>query len=230
MSKNKLYITLSVLLFSASSYADNIINISGSGRNGVSVNTSAATNGLIDLYQIQNNSVGQENNITVSQIGHNDTIRIGQGAVYGQFSGQWTELSPVSLNVATVNQSGADGLVAIISQNSVLASTVQATQAASVAYTLKVNQSGVGQHKAIIATTAGYNGSGVEINQSGTSNTAIISDMSGGNALITQSTTGDSVNLSGQTTGSISVTQSGVSNSSVSVANFGSTTPLIISQ
>ena len=150
--------------------------------------------------------------------------------MYGQFSGQWTELSPVSLNVATVNQSGADGLVAIISQNSVLASTVQATQAASVAYTLKVNQSGVGQHKAIIATTAGYNGSGVEINQSGTSNTAIISDMSGGNALITQSTTGDSVNLSGQTTGSISVTQSGVSNSSVSVANFGSTTPLIISQ
>ncbi len=229
MSKNKLYITLSVLLFSASSYADNIINISGSGRNGVSVNTSAATNGLIDLYQIQNNSVGQENNITVSQIGHNDTIRIGQGAVYGQFSGQWTELAPVSLNVATVNQSGVDGLVAIVSQNGALASTVQATQAASVAYTLKVNQSGGGLHSANIQTTAGYNGSGVDINQSGINNNAIISGMSGGSAFINQSTTGGSVNLSGQTASSISVTQS-VSNSAVSVANFGSSTPLIISQ
>lgn len=98
------------------------------------------------------------------------------------------------------------------------------------AYTLKVNQSGVGLHTANVETTSGYNGSGVDINQSGTSNTAIISGMSGGSAFINQSNTGGLVNLSGQTTGSISVTQSAVSNSAVSVANFGSSTPLIISQ
>ena len=230
MSKNELFVSLSILFLSSGSSADNTINLSGSGSNVVSVNTSAAVNSLIDLYQVQNKIIGQENNISVSQIGHNDTLRIGQGAVYGQLSGQWTELSPVSLNVATVNQSGADGLVAIISQNGAIASTVQATQAASVAYTLKVNQSGVGLHTANVETTSGYNGSGVDINQSGTSNTAIISGMSGGNAFINQSNTGGLVNLSGQTTGSISVTQSAVSNSAVSVANFGSSTPLIISQ
>ena len=229
MSKNQLFVSLSIVFLSSGSYADNTVNLSGSGSNVVSVNTSAAVNSLIDLYQVQNKIVGQENNISVSQIGHNDTLRISQGAVYGQLTGQWTELSPVSLNVATVNQSGVDGLVAIVSQNGALASTVQATQAASVAYTLKVNQSGVGLHTANIETTTGYSGSGIEINQSGSSNTAIISGMSGGSAFINQSTSGGLVNLSGQTASSISVTQA-VINSAVSVANFGSSTPLIISQ
>jgi hypothetical protein len=229
MSKKTFFVTLSVLFFSASSYADNTVNLSVSGNNNVSVNTSAATQSLIELYQVGTSTAGAENKITVSQIGQNDTLRIGQGALYGQLTGQWTAGTPVSSNAATVNQSGVDGLVASISQNGALASTVQATQAASVAYTLKVNQSGVGLHTANVETTSNYNGSGVEINQSGSTNTAIISGMSGGNAIINQSATSDSATLTGQSAGIISVNQT-LNNSNVSVASFGSTTPLIINQ
>jgi len=53
--------------------------------------------------------------------------------------------------------------------------------------------------------------------------------MSGGNALVNQTVTGGQVLLTGQTAGTISVTQS-TNNSAVSVANFGSSTPLIINQ
>ncbi len=229
MLKVTAIVAFSVLIFNAGSYADNTVNLSGTGNSIDNVNTTAATNSLIDLYQVGSSTVGQENQITASQAGNNDTIRVGQGALYGQLTGQWTAGSPVTQNVATVNQSGVDGLAATIIQNGALASTVQATQAASVPYTLNVTQSGAGQHTAIIETTSGYNGSGVEINQSGSSNTAIIAGMSGGNALVNQSVTGGQVLLTGQTAGTISVTQS-TNNSAVSVANFGSSTPLIINQ
>ena len=229
MSNKLFFIAFSVLLFDTNGYTDNTVNLSGSGNSIVTIDTSAATNSLIDLYQVGSSSVGQENQITASQSGSNDIIRVGQGALYGQLTGQWTEGSPVTQNTVTINQSGVNNLVANVVQNGVIASTVQANQAASVPYTLNVSQSGGGQHTAIIETTSNYNGSGVEVNQSGLNNSTIITGMSGGSAVVNQSVVGGNVLLTGQTAGSISVTQS-TSNSAVSVANFGSSTPLIINQ
>ncbi len=241
MIKESFYVALSVLLFSAGSYADNTVNLSCSGNSVVYVNNSAASNSLIDLYQVGDSiskKSGIENQITVSQVGSGDTVRIGQGAEYVDTS--WIAGSAVTQNVATVNQTGI-GLTATVIQMGAVASTVSADQAASVPYTLNVTQSGYGGHSATIQTTSTYIPAtvysdgvttvtpGVTINQSGTNDFALISGMSGGSALINQSNKNGSVSLIGQTSGIIAVTQS-KNNADVSVVSFGSSTPMIINQ
>jgi hypothetical protein len=262
---SRLLIVTGLLSVGATSMAEDTISIEGSGVSQINIDTSAAVNGLIDIYQVgtgEVNKIGITNPIT--QDGSNHTVRIGQGATYA--NGVWAPGSAVSNNTANISQRGATGdtaeiyqetssnrasisqsgsnqtatviqrlssgnSVAItqgglsaseatIIQNGAVASTLIATQAASSAYTLIVSQGQAGGHSATLETTSGYNGAGLTVNQTGSTNTANVSGMSGGSASISQSGTGGNVTLVDQSSGALSISQQGTNNA-LSITNYG---------
>ena len=210
------------LALSVGAGGDNSVTIKGSGHLKANIDASGARDSAIELYQVSPYTPGQYNQAgsdgsPVTQSGNGHTARIGQGATYS--GGVWNETGvPVSGNVATVRQTGASGATALIQQTS-NNNTAIVNQAGAAAMAV-INQGGAGNNSASVSTTGAYTGDGVVVTQTGASNTANVSGMSGGSANVSQSGTGGYVNLENQSSGALNISQQGTNNA-LTVTNYG---------
>lgn len=147
------------------------------------------------------------NTASISQSGSNQAATVNQ--------------SVSTLNSAVITQNSAAAVAATITQDGMAASSLIATQRSASAYTLAVTQGESGGHSATLETSSGYDGTGLTVNQTGSTNEANVSGMSGGSASINQSGTGGRVSLVDQTSGALSIVQEGANNA-LTIENYGS--------
>ncbi len=136
-------------------------------------------------------------------------------------------------NSATLTQNSPASLAATIIQNGAAASTLVATHAALATGTLTITQGGAGGHQATLVSSSVYDGPGLTVEQTGSTNTATVTGMIGGSASITQSGTGGEVTLVDQASGTLTILQEGVNNR-LAITNYGtgasSDQPLSVTQ
>ncbi|MFM8445419.1 MAG: hypothetical protein ACKN9W_19030 [Methylococcus sp.] len=212
---------LALALWAAHAAAENTVTIGGSGGSKVNINASGATNGVIDLYQVSSSVPGEENQAgtalnPIVQSGSGHVARIGQGANWN--GNVWVPGTAVANNTASIRQTGAGADNALIVQTS-SGNSATITQYGAAA-TASITQGGAGGHTATIETLNTYVGAGVIVNQTGASNRAYITGMSGGGASVDQSGTGGYVNLANQTSGQLNISQQGTNNG-ITVENYG---------
>ena len=234
---------LALALWVAHAAAENTVTIGGSGGSKVNIDASGATNGVIDLYQVSSSMPGEENQAgtalnPIVQSGSGHVARIGQGATWN--GSVWVPGTAVANNTASIRQTGAGGDNALIVQTSSgntatitqygAAATASITQGstgntASILQhgsttTASITQGGAGGHIATIETLADYVGAGVIVTQTGASNRAYVTGMSGGDARVDQTGTGGYVNLANQTSGQLDISQQGTNNG-ITIENYG---------
>lgn len=225
------------LLNGATALADNTANLGGSGGGKVNINASAASNGLIDIYQVAavpgvQNQAGT-NASPITQNGTSHTARIGQGATYS--GGTWTSGTAVAGNTASISQVGAtldqatiyqatsfntasihqsaSSQSATILQGASANNSALLSQSGAAALTASITQNGTAA-STVVAIQAASEGYALTVSQGGSgghyASVETTSGFSGGGAVeVNQTGLSNTAYVAGMSGGSATINQSG---------------------